>query len=67
MPPHATLTIGQSLPPDYFSPGSYSFKGVEIGSPWAIAYWRDWQYWFEREGLGKPWELKEVGIRSKNA
>lgn len=55
MPIHASLPVGESLPPDYFSPGTYVFGGLEQGSPWAVAYFAGQSYRYERAGLGEPW------------
>jgi hypothetical protein len=57
-----------TLPPDYFSPGTYTIKGRVVGSPWAIAYHTDRvgehaserlvrSFRFEREELGAVWRL----------
>lgn len=55
IPLHATLPIGSPLPPDYFSPGTYTVNGLTLGSPWAVAFYRGVQYRYERAGLGEPW------------
>lgn len=54
-PLHATLPVGSALPPDYFSPGTYTVNGLALGSPWAIAFYQGRQSRFERAGLGQPW------------
>lgn len=59
-PLHATLSIGESLPADYFSPGTTLIRGAQVGSPWVIAYWQGQSYRFERAALGAPWVLMSV-------
>jgi hypothetical protein len=55
IPLHSTLPIGASLPPDYFSPGTYVLNGQKVGSPWAIAYYAGQSFRYERTGLGEVW------------
>ncbi len=54
-PLHATLPVGDSLSPDYFSPGTYVMNDQIVGSPWAIAYWAGQSFRYERAQLGAPW------------
>lgn len=54
-PPAHAAPVGTVLPPDYFSPPPFVFRGVETGSPWAIAYWAGQEYRYERAGLGAAW------------
>lgn len=60
VPLHSTLSIGQTLAPDYFSPGTVVIRGAQVGSPWVIAYYAGSSYRFEREGLGHPWTLVSI-------
>lgn len=59
IPIHATLTLGDSLPPDHFSPG-----GGDKPARHVTAYWGGktvetaTRYHFERAGLGAPWVLR---------
>ncbi len=55
MTPAHVAPLGTSLPAVYFSPGTYIMRGVEIGSPWAIAYYAGVSYRYERVGLGQVW------------
>ncbi len=54
-PLHAILPVGDSLSPDYFSPGTYTVGGLTLGSPWAVAFYQGRQYRYERAVLGAPW------------
>ncbi len=54
-PIHATISIGQSVDPTYFSPGYTVMHGRAIGSPWVIAYWASKAIRFERAAIGQPW------------
>ena len=55
IPLHATLSIGQSLAPDYFSPGYSVMHGKKVSSLWAIAFWQNAAIRYEREDIGAPW------------
>jgi len=55
IPLHATLPIGGQLPPDYFSPGTYTLNGQTLGSSWAIAYYAGQSFRYGRAGLGEVW------------
>ena len=55
IPLHSTTPIGKQLPPDYFSPGTYTLNGKTLGSPWAIAYYDGQSFRYERAAFGAPW------------
>lgn len=54
MPSHVA-PIGTELPPDYFSPGTSIMHGKLQYSPWAIAFYRNTPYRYERSNYGQPW------------
>lgn len=55
IPSHVLLSIGGALAPDYFSPGTYTLRGEEQCSLWAVAYWRGESFRYERSKYGAPW------------
>lgn len=59
---HKTCEIGESLPADYFSPGTYIINGQLHCSLWAeIPHKGEWLR-FERSAFGEPWVRVEQWV-----